>query len=284
LDNKKAVLVTGSQGFIGHGLTKKLTELGHSVFSMDRSLGMEILDETSYGQFAGKSISIVFHLAGLTFVPASWENPSEFYKVNTLGTQKVLDFCSAVGARMIYLSAYIYGVPQYLPIDEKHPVVPNNPYAHTKLLAEELCRFYAKYKSVPVIILRPFNLYGKNQDERFLIPLIVKQARTRHHITVKDITPRRDYLYIDDFIGACVSLLDITSPYSLFNIGYGESYSVKEIIEQVAALSGNAVTWSTENISRPNEIPDTIADISAIKSATGWSPEIPLSEGIKRLL
>jgi nucleoside-diphosphate-sugar epimerase len=231
-----------------------------------------------------KEIDCVFHLAAETFLPDSWKDAASFYRTNVLGTQNALEFCNQVNAKLIYMSAYVYGIPQYLPIDEKHPVLPNNPYAHSKWLGEELCRFYARQNLSKIVILRPFNIYGPGQNERFLIPFLFKQLKEKGSIEVKDDTPRRDYLYISDFIEACVEIIDYEGEYSIFNVGYGVSFSVREVIEMIIEVLGKRIKWSSLQEKRPHEIPDTVANNQLLKKSLKWEPKVAFREGIKRIL
>lgn len=279
----RTILVTGATGFVGKALTARLVSAGHTVYPFSLSAGYDVRNPDSFRHFIDKGIDTVIHCAGLTFVPDSWSNAAEFYGVNTLGTQHVLDFCRAVGARHIFISAYLYGAPQYLPIDEGHPVVPNNPYAHSKWLAEELCRFYAAEMGVDSVILRPFNLYGHGQPEDFLIPTIIRQARQGAEIVVKDDSPRRDFLYIGDFVDACILTLECRdTSFRVFNVGSGYSLSVREVIESVIHATGSSSRWRSTGEVRHNEIPDTVADTSAINRLLGWKPQLPFAEGCRR--
>ena len=279
------ILVTGSTGFVGTPLVNRLREMENVVYPFDRSLGDDVLNASDFDPFLDKEIDAVLHLAGLTFVPDSWKNPADFYLVNTLGTQHVLDFCKETKAHHIFASAYIYGIPQYLPIDEHHPVAPNNPYAHAKWLAEELCRFYALEMDVKSIVLRPFNLYGPGQPANFLIPMIIGQIQRGEEIVVKDDAPCRDYLHVDDFVNAlihCIKYFDL--PFRIFNVGSGHSLSVKEIVESAIRGSGTETTWRTTGITRKNEIPDTVANCNAIRRALNWHPIVSFDEGIRSLI
>lgn len=279
------VLVTGASGFVGRALASRLEKAGHIVHQFLRSRGCDLLRPESFLPFVDASIDTVIHCAGLTFVPESWRNPAEFYAVNTLGTQHVLDFCRTVHARHIYISAYVYGIPRYLPIDEQHPVSPNNPYAHSKWLAEELSRFYATEMGVGTIIMRPFNLYGPGQNGNFLIPSIVKQACCGGEIVVKDTAPRRDYLHISDFVDACLLALNCRDmPFRIFNVGAGYSLSVLEIVETIARTAGNGIRWHSTGDVRNNEIPDTVADCTMIRNVLGWSPRLSFQDGVDALV
>lgn len=283
-DIPRNILVTGSTGFIGKPLVRRLEQRGDTVHHFARSLGNDILDTSAFTPFLGKGIDTVFHLAGLTFVPNSWSNPAEFYAVNSLGTQHVLEFCRSAKAHMIYTSAYVYGAPQYLPIDESHPVAPNNPYAHSKWLGEELCRFYAGSMGVKATVLRGFNLYGPGQDGRFIMPWIIMQAKEGKEIVVKDDTPRRDYIHVDDFVGACIHAMQSTAQFRIFNVGSGYSLSVREVIEAVVCAAENNVSWRCTGEVRQNEIPDTVADCHAIKRDLGWNCSKTLSKALSEMM
>lgn len=284
LTASRKVLVTGATGFAGRPLVYRLEQQGYSVYRFDLSLGNDIRDKDALAAFLGKGLDTVIHLAGRTSVPDSWNHTEDFYAVNTLGTQHVLEFCRQEKISLIYVSAYVYGVPHYLPIDEKHPVAPNNPYAHSKWLGEELCRFYSRAMGVQTTILRPFNLYGPGQDDNFLIPTIIRQARAGKEIVVKDETPRRDYLYIDDFVEACLAAMQAKKPHSIFNVGSGNSVSVREIIEAVLQATGNRMGWRSTGEVRPHEIPDTVADCEAIRHEVSWKSRITFNAGIQSLL
>jgi nucleoside-diphosphate-sugar epimerase len=279
----KNILLTGASGFIGKYLHSSLESSGYIVFPFSKTNGFDICNKDSFNFFLDKEIDTVYHLAGNTYVPESWNNPSGFYKTNTLGTQNVLDFCRKENAKIIYISAYIYGVPRYLPINENHPVQPNNPYAHSKYLGEEICRFYSSNFGLKSIILRPFNLYGLGQSDIFLIPTILKQMKSGK-ITVKDDIPKRDYLYINDFIKACISCLDYQENSITFNIGSGTSYSVGEIVDIIKSAYSKNIEYVCLNEKRQNEIIDTIADCTLIKTKLGWKPEINFQEAIEKMV
>lgn len=285
-DRSKNVLVTGSTGFIGKSLVHLLEQSGYNVNHFARSLGNNILDKKAFSSLlkVKADIDTVFHLAGLTFVPDSWKYPAEFYAVNCLGTQNVLEFCRDAGAQMIYASAYVYGVPQYLPIDESHPVAPNNPYAHSKWLGEEMCRFYAGNMGVETTILRGFNLYGPGQDERFLLPCIIRQAKEKKEIIVKDDTPRRDYIHVDDFSSACILAMQKPGTFRIFNVGSGYSMSVREIVEAVISTIGCEVGWRCTQEVRHNEIQDTVADCNMIYQGLGWRCSWTFSEALSTMI
>jgi nucleoside-diphosphate-sugar epimerase len=181
------------------------------------------------------------------------------------------------------VSGYCYGIPESLPIAETAPLKPNNPYAFSKSAAEQACRFFFDCLQTPVTIVRPFNVYGPGQSANFLIPLLMQQAidPDAAEIVVEDDTPRRDYVHVDDVIGAIESLRRNPKPGATFNVGSGESYSVAELAQMVCRAVGVSKPVISRGNRRVNDIPDVIADVSAIRDAAGWSPSIDLLAGLR---
>ncbi len=277
----KKILVTGSNGFVGKNLVLQLQKLNYSVIHFSGN----ILEDDSYRKLHNEDIEHCFHLAAKSFVPDSWKSPSEFIENNVYGTEKVLEFCRIKNVSLTFMSSYLYGSPQYLPINEQHPIQTPNPYAMSKYLAEELCRFYAEHYKLKLCIIRPFNIYGPNQDKRFLIPeLIQKFSSTEDKVEVKDLTPKRDYVFISDLIDALILTLKISDSYSLFNIGSGYSLSVKEIIDVIKTEMKSTKQIVSNNEVRVNEIPDTVADVSLALKKLNWKPKVSFKEGIIEIL
>ena len=272
------VLVTGGSGFVGRRLVRSLRGEGVEVYAPERG----ILD-VSAGPLPDLSVDWVIHLAGRTFVPASWNDPADFYRVNVLGTVNVLEYCRRSRAKLIYLSGYCYGIPETLPISETAPLRPNNPYAFSKKAAEDACHFFSECLQTSVMIVRPFNIYGPGQSTHFLIPRLVEQTidLAADSIVVEDDRPKRDYVHIDDVVSAIESLFRNPRPGATFNIGSGESYSVAEVAMMVCRAADIDKPVVSRGNRRPNDIPDVIADINAIRDATGWSPSISLQDGLR---
>ncbi len=277
---KKKILVTGSDGFVGRILVKELQKQGFMVEAFDKADG-----DIQKAKLKFDNINHVIHLAAATFVPKSWENPKEFYEVNIMGTENVLELCRKNQCSLTYINSYIYGMPQYLPIDESHPVKPNTPYNHSKYLGEELCRFYNEYFNMPVTIFRAFNIFGPNQNSNFLIPTIIEQILNPNYTTIKiqNLIPKRDFLYINDFLDILIKSIDFTG-YNLFNLGSGKSYSVEQIIKTVFKLSGIIKPIGESKTVRPNEVNDVVANIKLLKEKTGWKPKYSFEMGINEII
>lgn len=275
------ILVTGSNGFIGRHLVHQLREDGYDVFTFDIEDG-----DITEGIPSFPNIQHVYHLAAMTFVPKSWDNPHLFYKTNVMGTINILEFCRTCGCSLTIPSTYMYGNPQYLPIDEAHPMDTDvSPYHNSKYLSENTAQFYAKRLNVKCTILRLFNVYGIGQNEEFLLPHLIKEARSeREQIVVKDLEPKRDYVYIDDVVKALIKSMQETEDcFRVYNVGTGVSLSVREVAESIMRVYGVQKELISLNERRDNEIMDTVADITKISKELMWIPEFSFIEGLQRM-
>lgn len=280
----KRILVSGGSGFLGRNLVNKLRGIGARVITIDKADGRDMRDWSAIKDVAD-SLDVIYHLAALNYVPFSFENARETYETNILGTINMLELGQKLDVeKFIFTSSYVYGNPQYLPIDENHYLNPTNPYARSKVIGEELCKGYHLDSGLKCIILRPFNVYGEGQNESFLVPHIIKQLKTGK-IQLKDPNPRRDFLYVEDMTNAYIKAGEYnTSDFEVFNIGYGKSYSVEELVAKIIRIYGSSVKVNYVGDSRKNEVGDTIANINKAKNILGWFPEVDVDEGLKRML
>ena len=278
------ILITGYSGFIGSYLQKKLEKTEHELILVDIANGTNICDWQQVKQYEG--MDVIVHLANLSFVPASYEQPKKFYETNYLSTLNMLELCRLNNAKMVFFSSYIYGHPQYQPIDENHPTQAFNPYAQTKVICESLCEGYNRDFKVPITIFRPFNIYGTGQNPDFLIPSIIQQAKTGK-IVIKDDRPKRDYIHVEDIIDAIITAIETENTdksIQKFNLGSGVSYSVKEIVDMVRGLFDTEIEYICTHEIRPNDVMDTIADISKIQNELHWKPSISILEGLTKMV
>lgn len=272
----ETVLVTGAAGFLGRTVVQRLASSGFEVWAHTRSDG----DLASAGPPRTGARSVV-HLAGRTFVPDSWKHPERFYRDNTCSTANVVEYCRANGARLVHLSAYVYGRPDELPIKETAPLRATNPYTHSKILAEDIVRFYVRHFGLAATIVRPFNVYGPGQDARFLIASILRQALdpAQPMIAVESLGSRRDYLHAED-LAALVATALRAAPGGTYNAGSGVSTPVEALVELVRDILPTGKQMTVSGVPRPDDVPDTVADITRAAAELGWRPAIPLRAGI----
>jgi UDP-glucose 4-epimerase len=276
------IAITGSKGFIGSNLIPMLHDK-HNIYEIDINHGYDIADKRTIKKI-GK-FDVIIHLAAKNFVPESYKHSLRYYYVNINSTLNVLELCKIFNARIIYVSSYVYGNPDYLPIDEKHPVKPFNPYSQSKIISEELVTAYKRDFNIDGIILRPFNIYGHNQNPEFLIPSIINQLKNGT-INLKDPRPKRDFLYVADFCELITKCIDYDKKgVDIFNVGSGISYSIAEIVELLEKLIGHEkfeIVYT--NNYRKEEILDVRADITKVKELLNWVPKHDLASGLKAYL
>lgn len=276
------IAVAGSDGFVGSQVCKQLEAKGHEVVRIDITRGFDLCDNTIIDKI--EPIDCFIHLANLVYVPGSYTNPEKYYRVNYLTTLNALEICRKYNARLVYASSYIYGPPQYLPVDEQHPICPFNPYAQTKVICEKLCEGYHRDFKVKVSILRPFNIYGVGQKGKLLLPEIIGQLKDgKDTIELKASAPRRDYINVIDVAGAFVACTEDTNDFNTYNVCSGISVSVRELTEVINKNLKKKVTFSFSEEARPNEVDESRGSCEKLKSI-GWKQTITLDDGIKALL
>ena len=276
----KKILITGSEGFVGKNLIRYLKNYSFQIIeTKDTSFDLKLNE--SWKKI--EKCDYLIHLAGKSFVPKSWEEPGRFIENNILLITNALEYCRVNKTKLIFLSSYLYGNCKKLPIKENAPIEATNPYALSKLLAEKLCYFYKNNFQVNNIILRVFNLYGPGQPKEYLLSKITNQVRYENLIKVDDLSPKRDYVYIDDLCSAIVKAINYKGKEHIFNIGSGKSYSVKEVIEFIQNIYGTSLNIEEKKLIRKNEILNTIADINLAKKELKWSPIYELKEGLKKI-
>lgn len=277
----KTIALTGSSGFIGQHLLKRLQNEQFKVVAMDICADIDLMSEKIIEKI--ESFDLLIHLAARSFVPDSYMQPLSFFKTNYILTLHALEMCRKHRAAMIYFSSYVYGKPAYLPIDENHPTDGFNPYAQSKLLGEELCKSYNRYFAVPLVIIRPFNIYGPGQDNRYLIPKIMQMAATGK-IELEDPEPKRDFIHVDDVADFILRVVKnkFAMTCEIFNLGSGASHSVDEIVKMI--IGDKKISVNFKNTKRPNEIADVVCNNNKAKQKYDWHPKAALKEELLKIL
>jgi len=231
---KKKILVTGGVGFIGTALIKKLLNEGHNVHSLDNyEIGLKENEQPGCHYHIGdieninlmdKDFDLIFHLAALSRIQPSFNNPNETFRVNTIGTQRICEFARLIGAKVIYSGSSSRWHNPY-----------QSPYAACKHMGEEACKMYRKTYGVDIEIVRFYNVYGPGEivdgDWAAVIGKWRRQVRDGEPITiVGDGEQRRDFTYIDDIIDGLwkIGMKNIKHKDG-WELGTGQNYSINEV-------------------------------------------------------
>ncbi|MDD3876063.1 MAG: NAD(P)-dependent oxidoreductase [Bacteroidales bacterium] len=278
----KTIAITGSSGFIGKHLLNHFKRLHYKIVEIDLTKGIDITKKEDLDKI--QHFDIIIHLAARSFVPDSFIYPEAFFYNNFLSTLNVLELARKYNAKVIFFSSYLYGTPIYLPIDEKHPLAPHNPYAQSKLICEDLCEGYFRDFNVPVIIFRPFNIYGEGQGLSFLIPSIISQLENKE-INLKDPRPKRDFIFIDDVVSAVIKAVEYSkNDFQVFNLGSGISSSINDVVNIILSLTAHKPSLNFSKEYRQGEVMDTVANITKSRLLLEWTPVFDIRTGLERIL
>lgn len=274
----KRIYITGANGFIAKHLIQHLKADGNYELVKVSKADGDISDIDLNFQH----IDHVIHLAGLASVPESWTATKQYYKTNLMGTINVLEAARKYNTPAIILSSYMYGIPDYIPINEEHPVRAVNPYGHSKILVENLCKFYIEMHNLLISVIRPFNVYGPGQKTAFLIPELIAKVKDASdpHLLINDLTPKRDYLYVSDLTDLIIKIINKPQQ-GFYNAGSGKSHSVEQIAEIILKLANSSKSIVEEKKTRKNEINNVVADITKATETFSWKPKIDIEAGLK---
>lgn len=303
----KKALVTGAGGFIGSHLTELLVAEGYDVkafvhynsnsnwYNLER-LSKESLDSVEIVMAdvadpfavdkAVKGCDVVFHLAALIGIPYSYVAPGAYVSTNVNGTLNVLESCRRHDvSRVLHTStSETYGTAQYVPIDEKHPLVGQSPYSATKIAADKLAESFWLSFGTPVTTVRPFNTYGPRQSMRAIIPTIIAQAIGKGELTLGSLDPVRDLTFVTDTArGFLAASLSDKVMGEVVNLGVGSGPSVGELVERIGRLLGKELEVKQDPARiRPanSEVMRLISDNNKAKTQMGWEPLVDLDAGL----
>lgn len=278
--------MTGIKGFIGSSVAQALQDEKHEVISLDPYTYSRKTDKNIIlGKNCPNDLDWVLHFGATTSITASFENPFFTYSNNVSSTLSALKIANQSNAAIIFMSSYVYGNPQYLPIDEKHPVTSVNAYMGSKVVGEEICKQLSEQLHIPVVILRGFNVYGDHQNPGRLISDLLEIVRSGTEIAINDPNPRRDYLYIKDFCSLILKIISC-SPVKVgtYNVGHGVSYTNIEVAEIIRRIAGERRPVVVKFNMRQNDISDCTVDVSLVKKAFSWSPSYTLEQGLSEII
>jgi len=300
------IIITGAAGFIGSHLSELFVEKGYNVVAFDRynsnndwgwlehsncknDLEVILGDIRDYDSIskAMEGCSAVLHLAALIGIPYSYISPLAYIRTNVEGTYNVLEASKNKNLEQVLITSTseTYGTAQYIPIDEKHPLVGQSPYSASKIAADQLAMSYNKSFELPLKIVRPFNTYGPRQSARAIIPTIISQIQNGNiEIELGNLTPSRDLTFVHD---TCMGFFEIYKSDKQFgkvtNIGMNEEISISELAILIASIMGAELSINTKNERmRPDnsEVERLNCDNTNLIKNTNWSPKYTLKNGL----
>jgi UDP-glucose 4-epimerase len=310
-NGRKTILVTGGAGYIGSHAVFALKQMGYSVVVLDNlvyghrdlvdrvlkvplvvgsTLDRALLDSL----FDRYDIGAVMHFAAYTYVGESVTDPSKYYESNVVGTLTLLDAMVAAGVKSFVFSSTCatYGMPQALPITEDHPQQPINPYGRTKLMVEQILADYDQAYDLRSVRFRYFNAAGAHPNgllgedhnpESHLIPLVLQTALgLREAITLygtdyptDDGTCIRDYIHVCDLADAHILGLEYLlqgGDSAVFNLGNGQGFSVREVIEAAQRVVGKPIPV-VESARRAGDASVLVGSSQKARDILGWTPQ-----------
>ena len=286
----KKILVTGGAGFIGYNLVKKLHEQGHKVIVIDDySTGTQnnqidgvIYKEMDIEQIEyikGDSIDLCYHLAAQSRVQPSFDDPTECFRVNVLGTQKVMEWAHHNDIEVVYAGS-----------SSKHHDPSDSPYAMFKYLGEEVCKLYKKTYQVGVQIARFYNVYGPGEslDEKngnvigIWRSKIQKDPEWAILQIVGDGEQRRDFTHVDDVVDGIIKIAETPILHEdAWELGTGVNYSINELsdmfIEKYPSIQFEYIEEQKGNYR------ETLNTNKDAKDLLGWNPQDKLKDYISSL-
>ena len=306
----KKVLITGADGFIGSHLTEMLVFKGYQVKALcqynsfnkwgwleDISCKDQVevvtgdIRDPHFCNHVTQGVDIIFHLAALIAIPYSYMAPDSYVDTNIKGT---LNICQAArnngNIRVIHTStSEVYGTAQYVPIDEKHPLQPQSPYSATKIASDAMAMSFFNAFELPVTIARPFNTYGPRQSARAVIPTIITQIATGiKKIKLGDVSPTRDFNYVEDTCRAFIALAETDKTVGeTVNIGSNFEISISDTLSIIKELMVSDVQFIVDSQRirpRKSEVLRLWCDNMLIENLTGYKAQVDIRQGLQKTI
>jgi GDP-4-dehydro-6-deoxy-D-mannose reductase len=281
-----AAFVTGGGGFAGQHL---LAALEGPATAPDRQ-ELDLLEAAAVRDaLRAARPELVFHLAALASVGRSWEQPAETIVANLEMTVNLLEAVrleAPQAAVLVTSSGEVYGPPQRLPVDERAPLRPQNPYAASKAACDLLAGQYADAHGLRIVRTRAFNHAGPGQSEEYVVGTLTRQVAEAEAAGMSEVVLRtgnvdsaRDFTDVRDVVRAYVAAVGLEP--GAYNVCSGHAASVRELIELLRAAARVEIRheMDPERV-RPHDVPEIRGSAERLCAATGWAPEIPLERTV----
>lgn len=305
--NGKKVLVTGAGGFIGSHLCEALVKAGASVTALIRYSGRSDWGNLDHLPADARSAlrvvsgnvedphqmirisegqEVIFHLAALIAIPYSYAAPTSYVRTNVEGTLNVLEAARLHRTpRVVHTStSETYGTAVYTPIDEKHPMQAQSPYAASKIGGDKVAESYHRSFALPVATLRPFNTYGPRQSARAVIPTIVSQALCNPEVRLGNLKPVRDLTFVRDTVAAFLAIAATDAAVGqTINAGAGAGITIGDLAAKILSVMGKQLPIVVdEDRLRPDtsEVFELVCDNRKAATMLGWTPTVKLEPGL----
>jgi UDP-glucose 4-epimerase len=291
------ILVTGARGFIGAAFARTAVAQGHEVIAVDRSTeGRELPDEVEMiegditrpaaWRSAFRGVELVVHSAAMHRSNDIASGPIRSIEVNLHGTRLMLDTAAAshVGCFINLSSAKAYGEPLAFPSSEGVLLNPVEPYGLAKTLGEEYCRYYAARSAMKCVSVRPFSVYGPDQDlSTGYVGQLIEAWLTGRPATLSGHPSfLRDFVHIDDVVGVCLGAAHPSFVHDVVNAGSGQATSLQTLVAEFAALCGESIDVDYAPAGN-GTIERTLADITLTLQALGRRP-VPFHAGLRETI
>ena len=301
----KTIFVTGGAGFLGSEIVKQISASGGTALVYDnfssgkkkfiehypkvKIIKGDVKNRSAIHKAIAKSEYLI-NLAALPFIPDSFHYPQEFFDVNTNGTLNlILETINHKKIKnFVHIStSEVYGSAKKSPMDENHPILPQSTYAVSKLAGEKAVFTMHKEHGFPAVMIRPFNTFGPNITQPYIIPEIVMQVLGKNN-TVKlgNINSERDFTFVSDTANGIISALFSEKAIGeTINLGSGKSYKIKQIVGLVSSILNKKVGISVKKDRlRPFDVNKLVCDNRKAKKILGWEPTISFKEGLEHTI
>jgi GDP-4-dehydro-6-deoxy-D-mannose reductase len=309
------VLVTGADGFVGRHVVEQLVDAGHAVWAgcrpggepASRWLGpqareratllpLEITDSASVATALSQPFEAIVHLAAVASGSEARQDPGRAWVVNAAGTARLVDAAVTLRTKgadpllLVVSSAEVYGNGPASPRVETDPLLPQSPYAASKVGAEVAALEAWRRTGLRVVVARAFPHTGPGQLPIYVVPAFLERLRAAQasgagEVRTGNLDPVRDLLDVRDVAAAYIALLSQGSPGEAYNVARGEGITLRALFGRLAELLGAAVTPLPDpSLMRPGDIQYLVGDAGKLRRATGWSPRFTLEQTLREMV